>query len=622
MFRFDPADHPTDPGVYLFRDAQERVLYVGKARNLRQRLRSYAAGGDGRPTISAMLRRAARLECLVTDSEVEALVLENNLIKEHRPRYNIFLKDDKTYPYIRVTRELFPRILVTRRLLRDGSRYFGPYTEVKHLRGLLRSLRAALKIRACELAISEASIAAGRHKVCLDFHLGTCLGPCEGRQGAAEYGQAVEAASRILRGRVDDVARDTREQMAMASRELRFEEAARLRDHLRALEQLRRGQKMEKGASDEDLDVVAMARSDTDACAVLLQIREGRLLGRFHGFLKGALEGDPAPLLRAFLGQYYARCEHLPGRVLLPAEHRDADLLADWLSQRRREQAAAAGESRLPGRVRLAWPSRGEKRELLRLAEANARRLLEGLQLERMKRERVPATLKALARDLQLNGPPRRIEGFDVSHFGGESTVASLVVFVDGRPLKRDYRRFRIRTVAGGDDFAAMEEAVRRRYTRRLAEQAELPDLVLIDGGKGQLGRAAAVLSGLGLGALPVVGLAKRLEEVFVPRESLPRNIPKASASNRLLQHVRDEAHRFALGYNRELRAKADLPEPLAGVPGLGPILRRRLFERFGTLRRLAEAGEAELREVPGIGPALAAALRAALQEGEGAAGS
>lgn len=621
MFRFDPRDHPTDAGVYLFRDREGKVLYVGKAKNLRQRLRSYAAGGDGRPTVAAMLGRAESVETLVTDSEVEALVLENNLIKEHRPRYNVFLKDDKTYPYVRVTRELFPRVFVTRTLVRDGSRYFGPYVEIKHLRGFLRSLKASLKIRECELAITEASVAAGRHKVCLDYHLGKCLGPCEGRQDAADYGQGVDAMVQTLRGRVEDHARETEDRMRAAAAELRYEEAARLRDRLGALERLRQGQKVEKGGSDEDLDVVALALSDADACATLLRVREGRLLGRFHSFFKGALDGDPRALLRAFLAQYYAQCEQLPGAVLLPEEPEEAALLADWLSERRREQAAAAGEARVPARVRLAWPQRGEKKALLKMAEANAVRLLEGLQLERMKRDRVPETLKALARDLGLKGPPRRIEGFDISHFGGQATVASLVVFEDGRPLKRDYRHFRVKEVAGVDDFASMEEVVRRRYARLLEEGKPLPDLVLIDGGKGQLGRAAAVLRGLGLASQPVIGLAKRFEEVFVPGESLPRNIPKTSAANRLLQHVRDEAHRFALAYNRQLRARQDIPDPLAAVPGLGPVKRDRLLERFGGLKRLLEASAAELMETPGVGAALAQAIRETLGGGEALGG-
>jgi len=618
MLRFDPADHPTDPGVYLFRDGGGTVLYVGKAKNLRQRLRSYAAGGDGRPTIAVMLAKAAGVETLVTDSEVEALVLENNLIKEHRPRYNVFLKDDKTYPYVRVTAELYPRVFVTRKLVRDGSRYFGPYVEVKHLRGFLRHLKAALKIRECDLAITEASVAAGRHKVCLDYHLGKCLGPCEGRQAPADHARAVEAVVQALRGRVDDHARETERAMREAARALDFEEAARLRDRLGALEQLRRGQKVERAEAGGDLDVIALVRADADACAALLRVREGRLLGRFHGFLKGALETDPGELTRAFLAQYYAQCEELPGEVLLSHEPADAALLADWLSERRRAQAAAAGEARAPGRVKLSWPRRGEKKALLRMAEANAERLLETLRLERMKRDRLPASLKALARDLGLPGPPRRIEGFDISHFGGRATVASLVVFADGRPLKRDYRHFRVKEVAGIDDFASLEEIVRRRYVRLLAEGKPMPDLVLIDGGKGQLGRAAAVLRELGLPDQPVIGLAKRFEEVFVPGESLPRNIPKASAANRLLQHVRDEAHRFALAFNRRLRAKEALPDPLAAVPGLGPVKRDRLLERFGGLRRLAEATEEELLAVSGVGPALAQAIRETLGKGNG----
>jgi excinuclease ABC subunit C len=607
MFTLDPAQYPPGCGVYLFRDAAGTVLYVGKAVNLRQRLRSYAAGGDGRAQIPAMLRRAAALEVIVTGSEVEALVLENNLVKEHRPRYNILLRDDKSFPFIRVTRELYPRILLTRRVVRDGSRYFGPYTEVRALRGFLKSLRERLRIRQCDLAISEESIAQHRHKVCLDYHLGTCLGPCEGRQTPADYEAALDLARGLLRGQGRQWRREEEERMRQAAARLDYEEAARRRDAIQALEQLMHGQKVEVQDAG-DADVIGLARADHEATVALLRLRDGRVLGRFHSTLAGTLGRPPGEILAAFLFQYYNQCEELPHEIWLGSAPADQPLLETWLAGRAAALAAeGVGAGRRP---RLLVPQRGDRAALLRMAVQNAAQVLEERQLRRLARDRVPASLEALRRDLGLPALPRRIEGFDISHFGGAATVASLVVFVDGRPRKQDYRHFHVKSVAGVDDFAAMEEVVERRY-RRLTEAGHaLPDLVLIDGGKGQLGRAHAALRRLGLAGLPVCGLAKRFEEVFLPGESLPRNIPRDSAANRLLQQVRDEAHRFALRFNRDQMARLALPDPLAGVPGIGPELSSRLLLRFGGLRRLARATREELLEVKGVGPALADRLR------------
>jgi excinuclease ABC subunit C len=609
-FQFNPAEYPTDPGVYLFRDAAGIVLYVGKAVNLRQRLRSYAAGGDGRAQIPAMLRRAAALEVILTGSEVEALVLENNLIKEHRPRYNIFLRDDKSYPFIRITREPFPRLLLTRRVERDGSRYFGPYTEVRILRGFLKGLRERLRIRQCDLAISEESIAQGRHKVCLDYHLGVCRGPCAGLQDEGDYADAIDLAAGLLKGRGRQWRRDEERRMLEASARLDFEEAARRRDAVQALDQLIEGQRVELQEVG-DADVVGLACADNEAAVALLKVRDGRVLGRFHSTLAGALEQETGELLRVFLSQYYAQCEELPGEIWLGEEPRERPLLEAWLAGRAR-QLDESGPA-----PRLLVPRRGERRALLRMAVRNAAQVLEERALRRLRRERVPQSLLALQRDLGLPELPRRIEGFDISHFGGAATVASLVVFQDGRPLKRQYRHFNVKTVEGIDDFAAMEEIVERRYRRVQAEGGALPDLVLIDGGKGQLGRACAALRRLGLGELPVCGLAKRFEEVFLPGESLPRNIPRDSAANRLLQQVRDEAHRFALRFNRHQMARLALPDPLAAVPGVGPELSERLLLRFGGLRRLARAGREELLEVKGVGPMLADRIIDVLRPGQ-----
>jgi len=615
MFRFDPAAFPTDPGVYLFRDGTGAVLYVGKAVNLRQRLRSYAAGGDGRAQIPAMLRKATAVEVLVTGSEVEALVLENNLIKEHAPRYNIFLKDDKSYPFIRITAEAYPRVLLTRQLVRDGSRHYGPFTEVRILRGFLKGLRERLHIRQCDLHITQESIAAGRHKLCLDYHLGICRGPCEGLQTEEDYGAAVDAVRSLLKGRGAAWRREEELRMRQAAARLDFEEAARRRDALQALEQLAKGQKVEVQEAGE-ADVMGLERRDHEAAVALLRVREGRVLGRFHSTLEGSLGRSDGEVVRAFLLSYYSACEDLPREIWLSHALDEPDLVAQWFGLR-------AGELSRPGDVqrapRVLEPQRGDRAALLRLARLNAAQVLEERELRRLARDRVPAALSALMRDLGLPSLPHRIEGFDISHFGGKATVASLVVFVDGRPLKRDYRHFHVKQVAGVDDFASMEEVVERRYQRLCEEGQPMPDLILIDGGKGQLGRAHEVLCRLGMPSQALCGLAKRLEEVFLPGESLPRNIPKDSAANRLLQQVRDEAHRFALAFNRREMGRLALPDPLAGIPGLGPVLRERLLLRFGDVKHLREATVEELCAVKGMGPKGVEQLRRHLSQSQGA---
>ncbi len=603
LFEFDPSLYPKEPGVYLFRDANGKVLYVGKAIALRERLRSYARGGDGRVHIGVMLRRATQVETIVTDNEVEALILENNLIKEHRPRYNVTYRDDKSYPYIRVTKEEWPRIFVTRNLVRDGSRYFGPYIDVKRLRAFLRSFKARLQLRDCELAITAEGVAAGKFQSCLDLHIGKCLGPCVGGDDRADYHRRVETVVRILKGQVLSLRQECEAEMASAAGELRFEDAARCRDTLAVLEQLDRGQKMEHGDRSDQMDLLAMAREDRDAAVVVLRVREGRMVGRFHSLMRVTLESSREEILERFLFQYYTEAHMVPPRVLLPLEPGNRELLERWLGDLRE------------GSVRIDWPKRGEKKNLLKMAESNARHRLGEWKLDKAKRERVPETLAALARDLDLKGPPRRIEGFDVSHYAGEATVASMVVFQDGKPLKRDYRIFNIRETAGIDDFASIGEAVRRRYSRMLKEEKTLPDLVLIDGGKGQLGRAHEVLRELGLDALPVIGLAKRFEEVFVPGESLPRNIPKTSAANRLLQHIRDEAHRFAITRNRDRRSKERKMDFLDELPGLGPVLQERLLKHFGSLKKIRAATAAQLAEVQGISLKKAEGLAAAIAE-------
>jgi excinuclease ABC subunit C len=606
LFKFSAADYPLNPGVYLFRNEKDEILYVGKAKKLRQRLASYASGGDGRPNISVMLKHARSLDTIVTHSELEALVLENNLIKEHRPRYNIFFRDDKSYPFIRVTNELFPRVFVTRKVIRDGSRYFGPYTDVKHLRSFLRDMRGKLNIRECALSMTIDSINARKHKLCLDYHLGKCQAPCEALQSPADYQKNVTILETVLQGNAQTMRRAAQDKMKSAAAVLDFEEATNQRDLANLLEQFIVGQRAEKGASEEDLDVAALATDDNDACVALFRIREGRIIGRFHNYLKGAMQQDAGWLMRSFLLQYYTESQQIPPRILLSHKTEDHDLFEQWISERRKD-CTPPGKGKF--KVRLEWPQRGEKLSLLKMAEANAVMLLSDLQLNRMRRERIPESLKALQRDLNLEKLPKRIEGFDISHFQGKSTVASMVVFQDGKAKKKDYRHFHVKTVSGIDDFASMEEIVRRHYKRVLTEGSDLADLVLIDGGKGQLSRAVFVLQELGLKNLAVIGLAKRLEEVFIPGQSLPLNIPKTSASNRLLQQVRNEAHRFAISFNRQLRRKSNIRDPLSEIKGLGPVLLERLYAELSSKGGLAKATLDDILGIKGISQGLAESI-------------
>jgi excinuclease ABC subunit C len=614
VFQFQPSHYPDSVGVYLFRDQSDKVLYVGKAIRLRQRLRSYAAGGDGRAQVPLMLAKATSLEVILTDSEVEALVLENNLIKEHRPRYNLFLKDDKTYPYITVSKELFPRVRLTRTLRSDGSRVYGPFSGVKQIRQFLRDMSARLGLRSCDFAINPESQRLRKHRLCLDYHIGACQGPCETLQTPEAYVERLKVFEDLLNGKVQRAREKALQLMEEAAASESYEEAGRQRDAVVAMDLFASQQKVEKGSSTDTFDAIGFASLDNEACLCVLQIREGRLLGRFQGFFAEALKHRPAALMNRFLGQYYAGGTPLPHRILLSEEPDESPLMTQWLQERKEAMRKEQGGS--AAKLQLAWPSRGERHGLVKLAIRNAEQLLEGRQIDRQSRNRIPASIQALQRDLDLPDLPQRIEGFDISHFGGQATVASLVVFEKGRPLKRDYRHYRIREVDGIDDYASMEEVVRRCYSRRLKEGKPMPHLILIDGGKGQLGRAKSVLVELGLPDLPVVGLAKRLEEIFVPGESLPRNLPKNSAANRLLQHVRNEAHRFAVKFNREIRRKEALPDPLAGVPGLGPQVKERLLLAFGGLKGIREADDAEILALKGVGPKLLEALRAMLNSG------
>ena len=597
---------PTQPGVYLYRNENDKVIYVGKAKNLRNRVRSYFQSSRNHdPKTRRLVKRIRRIETILVDSEVEALILEANLIKEHRPRYNVFLKDDKSYPYIRITKEPFPQVFVTRRIIKDGSKYLGPYTDVKQLRHIMRTLTKIFPVRSCKYLLNESVIAAGKVKLCLDYHIKRCQGPCEGLVSEEDYNAMIRQVEQFLKGRTRELVTELQERMQREAEAMRFEAAARLRDQIEMIENYHfLAQKVEL-TDLLDRDVVALAQEGEDACGVVFKIRDGKVIGRQHFYLDGVAENSEQEILVNFLQQYYLNPDECPRQILLPAElGEEQALLEQWLSQRSDQ------------RVEFVVPQIGEKKKLINLCQKNARFLLDELQLQKLQRkDHVPFNVQELQKHLNMERPPRRIEGFDISNIQGKDAVASMVCFVDGRPKKSEYRIFKIRSKDTPDDFTMIHEAVFRRYKRQLAENRPLPDLILIDGGKGQLSSAIQALTELGIAVpgQPIIGLAKRLEEVFLPGQSEAMNIPKRSSGLKLLQQTRDEAHRFAITHFRKQHKKSTLKSPLDDIPGIGPARKKHLLTTFGSLKRLKEASLEELREKGKLPEKLAQTLREAL---------
>jgi excinuclease ABC subunit C len=600
---------PDRPGVYLFRDAEGKVIYVGKAVSLKNRVRSYFHAGAGHsPKIRLMIERAAGFEYIVTDSEVEALILEANLIKEHRPRYNILLRDDKSYPYLRVTlHEDFPRVHTTRRVLKDGSRYFGPYTKVGAVNETLNLLRRIFPFRSCkDKELKE------KARPCLNYHIKRCLGPCSGKVGREEYRDMIREVCLFLEGKQEELVKKLTSRMEEASCKLEFERAADLRDQIRAVEKVLERQKI-VSSRREDQDAVAMAADDREASVMVFFIRGGKLLGR-ESFILSGIEGTPKEeVITSFVKQYYHRADFIPSEILLPGiQPEEAGVLSRWLSGKK------------GAKVFIRVPKRGETKKLLEMVEKNALLALEEAALARAARRDGSEDAAELAGSLGLTGTCRRIECFDVSNIQGSDAVASMVVFEDGNPAPGQYRRFRIRTVEGPNDFASMHEVVRRRFERgreeeglvragRLpARQARfnvLPDLVIVDGGRGQLSAAGEAMAEAGCGHIPLFALAKEEELLFGPGREKPIRLPAGSKSLYLLQRIRDEAHRFAVSYHRQVRSKRNLKSQLDEVDGIGKVRKRALLRAFPTIEALAGATPGELAAVPGMNRTVAEAV-------------
>jgi excinuclease ABC subunit C len=588
---------PTRPGVYFFKDAQAEILYIGKAKSLRSRVRSHFAV-DGATSLKnrEMLRRVDDIDSIVVGSEAEALLLEANLIKQHRPRFNIQLRDDKRYPYIKVTlQESFPRVYVTRRLDNDGGRYFGPYTEVGAMRHALDVVKRLYTVRSCRYDLPDDAPA----RPCLDYHIGRCLAPCVGLQTQQAYGTMVEEIMEVLGGRTKQVRARVERDMQRAAEELDFERAATLRDVLTGLESLERRQRA-LDVRGGDTDVIGLARDGDQACAVLLRVRDGKLLGREVDFFEN-LSGvrDEEVTSTAATRFYFGRGEHgtsdLPREVLLPMEFEDRETVESLL------RAAAAR------RLATLVPSRGDKLRLIELANQNARHLLEERSvLDQSIATRADDVLYDVQEALELKVVPRLIACFDISHLQGTEVVGSAVVFRNGEPDKSEYRRFRIRGDWGNDDFRSMAEVVSRYVQRRLAEQKPLPDVIVIDGGKGQLGSAVAAAAAAGAPDVVFASLAKREEEVYLVGRAEPLRLPRTSAALRLLQRLRNEAHRFAHSYNSKLRGKRTLVSELSSIAGVGPARQRTLLEHFGSVRALRGASADQIAALPGFSERLA----------------
>jgi excinuclease ABC subunit C len=579
---------PSSPGVYQFKNDKNKVIYVGKARNLKNRVKSYFHSNVSNAKTAALVSKIEDLELVVTDSEIEALVLENNLIKELRPRYNIDLKDDKSFPFIKVTNEPFPQVYSTRRVVQDGSKYFGPYTSVKSMKSALRMINQIFKIRSCKYYITAETIEKKKYKVCLDYHIKKCDGPCEGLISESEYNEMVQEVIKLLRGKTDDLIKELEEKMQIASTEFKYEKAAEIRDKV---DQLRSISSKQKVVSNDfiDRDVISVAYEGKDSACSIFNIRSGKLVGKKQ--LRLTLKGieELPEIYNSVVKFYYGEHTETPKEILFETNPLDAELLIEWLNLRAEKK------------VKFIIPQRGELFSLVKMCKQNAILQLKEIQIQKMKKEgQVPYPVAALQRDLRLNSLPKKIECFDISNLQGTDSVASMVVFVDGKPKKSLYRKFIIKEVEGPDDFASMQEVIRRRYTRLLEGKESLPELIMVDGGKGQLSSAVEILNSLGLKQIPIIGLAKRLEEVFFPGKSDAESIPKTSSGLKLLQQIRDEAHRFAINFHRKRRDKRTITTELTNIKGVGKATAQKLIKEVGSIAAVKAASLEKLTAIVG----------------------
>lgn len=598
------ANLPSGPGVYQYRDINGKVIYVGKAKNLKNRVKQYFNNKNRYGRIAVMISKISEIEIIQTDSEIEALILELNLIKELKPRYNVNLKDDKSYPYIVITNEPYPRVFPTRTKRADGSRYFGPYTDVKTMRLALKTIRDIFMIRSCNLNLTEESAAAGKFKICLDYQIHKCEGPCEGFITRLEYNSTINQVAKILNGKTNSVIEELSKRMDLSSGKMMFEQAAKLRDKIQMVKVYASKQKM----ISEDLtdkDVIAVEKEDNDGCGMVLKIRDGKVIGKSHFYLTNVLEKPDGEILENFITNYYNATDFIPEEIIIQTKIENPDFITEWLKKKQSNFFPARGSK---SKLKIVVPKIGEKLKFVNMVRTNAKLMLEELKLAKMKKEFVAPSLEALKRDLNLEKIPGRIECFDISHIQGTDTVASMIVFQEAKPRKMDYRKYKINTFitedGKPDDFASMREVIYRRYSKSYeegdAKALPLPDLIVIDGGKGQLSSAVKVLTDIGIKIknsntasekkdkeITVIALAKKLEEVYFPGEHLPHNIPKTSSGLKLLQKIRDEAHRFAVTFHKSLRDKRTLKSELTEIKGIGETTANKLLETFGSVEEI-----------------------------------
>ena len=580
---------PTSPGVYLFKDAEGNIIYVGKAATLRHRVGSYfGAGQKLTPKLQRMVSKVADLDYFVTSSEQEALILELNLIKRHHPRYNVRLKDDKTFPYLKIDlNEDWPRVHITRRLEEDGGRYFGPFASAKSVRQTLKLIKGIFPFRSCSKPITGTDT-----RACLDYDIGHCLAPCIGVVSREEYAEVIKQVILFLEGKQERVVQQLESKMNQAAEALDFEKATRLRDQIQAVERVVEGQRIATTVKGEQ-DVIAFAGDKDQAYVQVFFIRNSKLIGRESFLLQGTRYEEPSQIMTSFIKQFYASSPHIPPLLLLQHPVEDMAMLQGWLQGKR------------GGRVKIQVPRRGNRRQLVNIVAENAQQGLEQLKIKQLASPTaLSAALEEIKRELQLPRLPSRIEGYDISDIQGAAAVGSMVVFDKGKPKPAHYRRFKIKTVSGIDDYAMLGEVLKRRFKRAGGASdtwAILPDLILIDGGKGQLNAAREAMQEMGVTSVPTASLAKENEELFIPQKPEPITLPRSSSGLQLLQRLRDEAHRFALGYHQRVRKRETFASALDTIPGIGPKRKRALLRQFGSVKAIREAPVEELAAAKGM---------------------
>ena len=549
---------PKDPGVYFFKNNKNDIIYIGKAKNIRNRVRTYFQKNKYQsPKNISMIKRIVDVEWIVVRNEVEALLTEANLIKKHQPFYNVNLKDDKSFPFIRITNEPYPRVFITREIVRDGSKYFGPYTDVIYLRRTLKAIRRIFPVRSCDFFIDQNVIQEKKISLCLDYHIKKCEGPCEGLVSSHKYNEMIDSIISFLHGKTKKSEDYINNQMKLAAKELRYEDAGIFRDQLHAMREFMDKQ-IKINADFDDRDIIGFSKQNDFGIVVIVRIRNGRIASREKLSLNN-LDNNDSAVIRTVITQFYLDTDYIPSEICSQYKPDSIDELSKWLKEKKGKN------------VKIIVPQKGEKAKQVRLAHQNAKLLLGEWILNKKKRkDLIPKMIKQLQDDLQLKGAPRKIECFDISHLGGTNTVASMVSFFDGKPKKTEYRKYNIKTVSGIDDFASIREVVLRRYKRLKNEDKGFPDLVVVDGGKGQLSMAVSALRELGLDYIPTISLAKKLEQVFVPGQSNAQTIHKQSPGLILLRQIRDEAHRFAIEFQRGKRKKSITKSAFLSVKGVG----------------------------------------------------